>query len=418
MQNYTYPKVLYSYSPTKKHEMEEIDKSKSLSTLQSQIAQDLQDQLHDVQQQLIKLKTQYVHGENSSESGRNDNITVKYNQLKIKYTKLKEKNASQKKEISSLQSKISEYSSLSQNSQLKSTSEANSTESPLKSEHTQHSETNSSSIVSVETYSDSNSKNSTINGDDIARELKVERHRRINAQKELIVLKKKIKELLEKQQNEKSTKEDETSTELVQKLTEQSNKNMERADRAENELLKQKGAYNQLKANYDTLLQTVSVLRSENAAITQERNSFANRTLTLEAQLKENSMHAIEKDAYKLKITDMMNDKTSLEKKYNESQEEIKGLNHEIVRLEAMLTRTKDENYKSMQTIKTYEGDLLTLSRFGFLLADALGQHFNPSSIELEIERLLEIVKSEHSEYQMFHPQQIRMWCSECGRPL
>ena len=83
-----------------------------------------------------------------------------------------------------------------------------------------------------------------------------------------------------------------------------------------------------------------------------------------------------------------------------------------------MLTKTKDENYKNTETIKVYENDMLTLSRYGFLLADALGQRFNPQNVEIEIERLLEIVKEEHQEYMMFHPPQYRETCSECGRPL
>ena len=126
----------------------------------------------------------------------------------------------------------------------------------------------------------------------------------------------------------------------------------------------------------------------------------------------------------------MANSKTAIEKKLKDTEEENKRLNKEIIRLETLLTKTKDELYRSNQQVKVYNDDALTLSRFGFLLADAVCSSFNPRCVEYEIERLIEIVKSEHIALVQstrvpldpFDPSNIQVnyhpSCPECGRPL
>ncbi|KAI5512094.1 hypothetical protein TVAGG3_0744850 [Trichomonas vaginalis G3] len=365
--------------------------------MQSQIAEDLQEQLLDVQDQLTKLRQKYINSDKPKLEDKNEVSIKKYNDLKVKYQKLKSIDVHLKKEIQDLKSSISETSKISKLTQDSVSEGIN----PLKIQ-------NDSIIDSPENGMSSEYSQNSANHNNFSKELKVERHRRINAQKEIIALKKNIKDL---QQKLKSKEEKETTNDDIEILN-------QRADKAENEVLVQKALYSQLKQNYDTLMQTISVLRSENAAMLDEKGKLFEKISSLEKSVRTSANESIEKDAYRLKYSDSLCEKRNIEQKFEEAQTEIKRLNHEIIRLEAMLTKTKDENYKNTETIKVYENDMLTLSRYGFLLADALGQRFNPQNVEIEIERLLEIVKEEHQEYMMFHPPQYRETCSECGRPL
>ena len=216
------------------------------------------------------------------------------------------------------------------------------------------------------------------------------------------------------------------SAELENKLREKT----DRAERAEAQLNKIKKENQNLHTNYDTLFQTVSILRTEIASLTDERKKLLAQIDQHSKMTNEMNQNSLERDVYKLRYNDLVNSKTTTEKKLSETEEENKRLNREIIRLETQLAKTKDELYRANQKIQVFDQDALTLSRFGFMLADAVCSTYNPRNVECEIERLIEIVRSEHlafvqstrvpldpldpMNYQMdYHPT-----CPECGKPL
>ena len=73
-----------------------------------------------------------------------------------------------------------------------------------------------------------------------------------------------------------------------------------------------------------------------------------------------------------------------------------------IKQLEKRLLSTETEKIKLNESLRKStipnkcEDIELNLKKFGFLLADALCQHFNPSRVKFEVKRLIEVARSEH----------------------
>ena len=61
-----------------------------------------------------------------------------------------------------------------------------------------------------------------------------------------------------------------------------------------------------------------------------------------------------------------------------------------------MLTKTKDQLHSANEKLHIFNTDTMTLQRYGFLLADAVCQSYNPKNATDEIERLIEVVRHEH----------------------
>jgi hypothetical protein len=70
-----------------------------------------------------------------------------------------------------------------------------------------------------------------------------------------------------------------------------------------------------------------------------------------------------------------------------------KDLLHERIRLETEALRAR-----TMTKLSAADEDGMTLQRFGFALADAMCQHFNPKHVRTELERLLVVARAEHTE--------------------
>ena len=216
------------------------------------------------------------------------------------------------------------------------------------------------------------------------------------------------------------------SSDLEKKLNEKT----EKLENIESELSKTKKENQNLQTNYDTLFQTVSILRTEVASLTDERKKLISQIDEHSKIANEIKQNNLEKDVYKLRYNDIANSKTSVEKKLTNMEEENKRLNREIIRLETQITKLKDELFRANQQIKVFNEDALTLGRFGFLLADAVCSSYNPRNVECEIERLIQIVRAEHialSESARFpldplnpcnQPINYNPVCPECGRPL
>ena len=216
------------------------------------------------------------------------------------------------------------------------------------------------------------------------------------------------------------------SIDLEKKLKEKTNK----CDALESQLEKTKRDNQNLQANYDTLFQTVSILRTEVASLTDERKKLISQIDENSKIANEIKQNTLEKDVYKLRYNDIANSKTTVEKKLKDVEEENKRLNREVIRLETQITKLKDELFRANQQIKVFNEDALTLSRFGFLLADAVCSSYNPRNVECEIERLIQIVRAEHialsdsARFPLdplnpnFPPINYKPVCPECGRPI
>ena len=96
----------------------------------------------------------------------------------------------------------------------------------------------------------------------------------------------------------------------------------------------------------------------------------------------------IEKDSLSSKLMDALNQTHELEEKLKALTMEKERLSHQCIRLEATLSKERDA---LTSRVVTTESDLMNLQRFGFLLADALGEEFNPSAVETELNRLIAI---------------------------
>jgi len=87
-----------------------------------------------------------------------------------------------------------------------------------------------------------------------------------------------------------------------------------------------------------------------------------------------------------------------LRSELDQVRKQNKDLLHERIRLETELLRIRDELTRMSGKLVEADEEGATLQKFAFSLADATCQHFNPKNVRAELERLLEVVRAEHSE--------------------
>ena len=157
---------------------------------------------------------------------------------------------------------------------------------------------------------------------------------------------------------------------------------------------------NQLEAVSETRTsEELKTLREKYSIVIAELRSVKDENVRLAHQLKCHNDAAqerhdamkhieIEKDSLSSKLMDALNQTHELEEKLKALTMEKERLSHQCIRLEATLSKERDA---LTSRVVTTEGDLMNLQRFGFLLADALGEEFNPSAVETELNRLIAI---------------------------
>ena len=148
---------------------------------------------------------------------------------------------------------------------------------------------------------------------------------------------------------------------------------------------------------YEIINERCLILKAEINTLNEEKKKLINQINNFEknSNYKEMISHKqlLEKDSMMIKLKDLENNFTNTNNKLITSNEEIKRLNRECLKLETLLTKTKDELFMNKEKCKMFEEDYLTLKKFGFLLADTLNTNFNPNCIECEIERLISLIK-------------------------
>ena len=204
----------------------------------------------------------------------------------------------------------------------------------------------------------------------------------------------------EKEMQESSISEDESESLRLQIRTISSHLTAER--KAKKELEKKLQDLADVRTDNDTKSAHIRLLNDELISLRKELEKVRKERECSDAgNAKANGLLCqknIEVDSMSVRMND-------LEVKYRQLQDEMvqlqkknKDLLHERIRVETDLTKTKDSLSNANQRLRAFDEDGFTLQRFGFLLADALCQHFNPKNAKFELERLLEVARSEHIE--------------------
>ena len=204
----------------------------------------------------------------------------------------------------------------------------------------------------------------------------------------------------EKEMQESSVSEDESESLRLQIRTISSHLTAER--KAKKELEKRLQDLGDVRTDNDTKSAHIRLLNDELISLRKELEKVRKERECSDAGNAKANGLLCQKNIEVDSMTVRMND---LEAKYKQLQEEMvqlqkknKDLLHERIRVETDLTKTKDSLSNANQRLRAFDEDGFTLQRFGFLLADALCQHFNPKNAKFELERLLEVARSEHIE--------------------
>lgn len=146
-----------------------------------------------------------------------------------------------------------------------------------------------------------------------------------------------------------------------------------------------------LREKYSIVIAELRSVKDENARLAHQLKCHNDA-----AQERHDAMKhiEIEKDSLSSKLMDALNQAHELEEKLKTLTMEKERLSHQCIRLEATLSKERD----ALTSRVGNEGDLMNLQRFGFLLADALGEEFNPSAVETELNRLIAIAGRGHEE--------------------
>ena len=167
-----------------------------------------------------------------------------------------------------------------------------------------------------------------------------------------------------------------------------------------------------LREKYSIVIAELRAVKDENARLSQQMKLHDDAARERCDAIKNIE---IEKDSLSSKLMDALNQTQELETQLKELTVEKERLSHKCIRLEATISKQRDETSALTSRFGTVESDVMNLQRFGFLLADALCEEFNPESVETELHRLLAIAKKQHSEpdpvatkqrdYQRIHTQ-------------
>ena len=167
-----------------------------------------------------------------------------------------------------------------------------------------------------------------------------------------------------------------------------------------------------LREKYSIVIAELRAVKDENARLSQQMKLHDDAAQERCDAIKNIE---IEKDSLSSKLMDALNQTQELETQLKELTVEKERLSHKCIRLEATISKQRDETSALTSRFGTVESDVMNLQRFGFLLADALCEEFNPESVETELHRLLAIAKKQHSEpdpvttkqreYQRIHTQ-------------
>lgn len=226
------------------------------------------------------------------------------------------------------------------------------------------------------------------------------RERRFNEMKAKLT--KCANELLvrEKEMQESGSSEEETESLRLQIRTISSHLNAERKEKKQ--LQSQLQELSDVKTDNDTKNAHIRLLNDELISMRRELEAAKKQCECSNAgNAKANGLLCqknIEVDSMSVKMNDLETKCRLLQDEMAKLQKRNNDLVHERIRVETDLTKTKDSLASANQRLRAFDEDGLTLQRFGFLLADALCQHFNPRNAKFELERLLEVARAEHIE--------------------
>jgi predicted nuclease with TOPRIM domain len=157
-----------------------------------------------------------------------------------------------------------------------------------------------------------------------------------------------------------------------------------------------------LKAENDTLHAQVQFLmdRVKHMEGTNHEKSSELESTTADQCRKDLMLRqkGIQLDQLVIKARDFQAHCERLKGELDQMRKQNKDLLHERIRLETELLKVRDELARATSKLSAVEEDGMTLQRFGFALADAMCQHFNPKNARTELQRLLAVARAEHSE--------------------
>jgi chromosome segregation ATPase len=159
---------------------------------------------------------------------------------------------------------------------------------------------------------------------------------------------------------------------------------------------------NALKTENDTLhtqvrllTDQVKLIQSDNHEKSSELESTTADQCRKDLMLRHKGMQV---DQLVIKVSDLQAHVERLKGELDQIRKQNKDLLHERIRLETELLKVRDELARTTGRLSAVDEDGMTLQRFGFALADAMCQHFNPKNVRTELERLLAVARAEHSE--------------------
>jgi chromosome segregation ATPase len=157
-----------------------------------------------------------------------------------------------------------------------------------------------------------------------------------------------------------------------------------------------------LKAENDSLHTQVQLLTDQVKLIQSDSHHKSSELESTTAdQCRKNVIlrqQGMQLDQLMIKTSDLQAHCDGLKDELEQVRKRNKDLLHERIRLETELLKVRDQLARTAGKLSAADEDGMTLQRFGFALADAMCQHFNPKNVKTELERLLAVARAQHSE--------------------
>jgi chromosome segregation ATPase len=166
-----------------------------------------------------------------------------------------------------------------------------------------------------------------------------------------------------------------------------------------------------LTADNERLEEILSVTRSELKLCRDEKQQILVRLKGLDEKSAHTDQSAaqrqVENAALLAKMTDLRTENARLSSELARSTQQSAKLSRENIEVRGRFAKFKDQTGGITCRLGAINDQAINLQRFGFMLADALCQRFNPQSTEDELRRLIHIAKEQHivaAESQLRRP--------------
>jgi DNA repair exonuclease SbcCD ATPase subunit len=150
----------------------------------------------------------------------------------------------------------------------------------------------------------------------------------------------------------------------------------------------------------DRLEEMVKVMRAELKTCHEERQKMQSKVSELEQRCAQSHQGATQKEVENAsllaKIADIRAENARLSSELAGSAQRSIRMTKECAQIHGRFVKLKDQTGAITCRLGTIDDQVITLQKFGFMLADALCVKFNPQLVEQELQRLIEIVREEH----------------------